>query len=205
MRNLTIKKRILNSVTVHQRMVERYFESWQKRLVPGQQDQYIPFTAEEVEHIRLINDRLAALTIDTLEQACRICDDLKEKTEQGNNDYEGFKLKALIKMNGHHFLMDDPDEMLLRIHYAKDFELAELTMDHSREDRYALLAHLKRLYVEDNEQTMMGWGDAQPHDDHGVQFCEAFHWFIDVSALFPLEDVMLLQPDNFESNVKINI
>lgn len=158
MRNLTIKKRILNSVTVHQRMVERYFESWQKRLVPGQQDQYIPFTAEEVEHIRLINDRLAALTIDTLEQACRICDDLKEKTEQGNNDYEGFKLKALIKMNGHHFLMDDPDEMLLRIHYAKDFELAELTMDHSREDRYALLAHLKRLYVEDNEQTMMGWG-----------------------------------------------
>ncbi len=204
MRNLKIKKRILNSATVKQRMVERYFDSWQKRLAPGQQDQYIPFTDEEVEHIRLLNDRLTTLTIDTLEQARRICDDLEEKLEQGNKDYEGFKLKALIKMNGNQFLMDDPDEMLLRIHYAKDFELAELAMDCPYEDRHALLDRLKELYVEDTGP-MVGWEKAQQHDEYGIQFCEAFHWFIDVNSLFSMEDIMLLQPDNFESNIKLNI
>ncbi len=204
MRNLKIKKHILNSVTVKQRMVDRYVEAWQKRRVPGHEDRYIPFTDEEVEHIRLLNDRLATLTIATLEQASRICDDLMQKVEHGNKDYEGFKLKAFIKMNGHQFMLDDPNEMLLRIQYAKKFELAELDMNYSQEDRHALLDRLTNTLAENTEQ-MICWEYSQLHDICGIRFCEAFHWFTDVCSLFPLEDIMLLQPDNFESNIEINI
>ena len=204
MRNLIIKKRILNSVTVKQRMVDRYVKSWQKRRVPGHEDRYISFTDEEVEHIRQLNDRLAALTIDTLEQASRICDDLELEVEHGNKDYKGFKLKAFIKMNGQQFMMDDPDEMLLRIQYANKFELTELGMDRSQEDRHTLLARLKKTLAENTEQ-MICWEYSQLHDFHGIRFCEAFHWFTDVCSIFPLEDVMLLQPDNFEGSIEINI
>ncbi len=204
MRNLIIKKRILNSAMVKQRMVDRYVESWQKRRVPGHEDCYIPFTDEEVEHIRLLNERLTALTIDTLEQASRICDDLQLKVEHGNKDYEGFKLKAFIKINGHQFMMDDPNEMLLRIQYAKKFELIELSMDSSQEDRHALLARLKKTLTKGTEQ-MICWEYAQLHDIHGIRFCEAFHWFTDVCSLFTLEDIMLLQPNNFESNIEISL
>ena len=204
MRNLTIKKQILNSVTVKQKMVDRYIESWQKRHVPGHDDRYIPFTDEEVEHIRLLNDRLFALTIDALEQASRVCDDMERQVMQGNKDYKGFKLKAFIKMNGRQFMMDDPTEMLLRIQYAKKFELAELSMDRSREDRHAFIARLKKTLAENTEQ-MICWEYSQLHDHYDIRFCEVFHWFTDVCSLFPLEDIMLLQPDNFESTIEITI
>lgn len=204
MRNLTIKKQILNSAAVKQRIVDRYIELWQKRRVPGHEDRYIPFTDEEVAHIRLLNDRLSALTIEALEQARHICDDMDRQVEQGNNDYEGFKLKAFIKMNGRQFMTDDPTEMQLRIQYAKKFELAELSMDLSREDRHQRIARLKKTLAENTEQ-MICWEYSQLHDDYDIRFCEAFHWFTDVCSLFPLEDIMLLQPDNFESTMEIKI
>lgn len=202
MRNLRIKKSFSNSVTEKQRMVVRYFETWQKRCVAGYEDRYLPFTDEEVEHIRLLNDHLTHLTIEALEKANRICDDMERQAKQGNKDYKGYKMKVSIKMNGHQFLMDDPDDILQRIHYAKNFELAELK-EYSLENRHDTIERLKKNLTENSEQAC--WEYSQLHDEHGIHFCEAFYWFTNVNCLFPLEDIMLLQPDNFKSNIEINI
>ena len=108
MRNLRIKKSFSNSVTEKQRMVVRYFETWQKRCVAGYEDRYLPFTDEEVEHIRLLNDHLTHLTIEALEKANRICDDMERQAKQGNNT------------NTNYFsLMDYPKSNMINSLYAK--------------------------------------------------------------------------------------
>lgn len=155
------------------------------------------FTAEEVAHFIVLNDRLVELQHEVIDQVKIITANLQEQITKGFHQYDTFYIEGYIMIEPYE---EDAEDELLEtlcqfakydVIHANDDTTPERLTDNINEDRH--------WYA--------NWSGAfhQLEKSHGLKLCRAFRHLFEEAEIFTISDIMRIKPEMLFPHVEINI
>lgn len=175
---------------------------WKKRDI---EDEYaiLPFTAEEVAHITLLNNHLLGLTREAMEKARRVDKDLRELIAHGREEYCSFHVDASIVVD----LLDCQetlgDDFSRAIDASKPYWVVGLDEEDTEDEQSEYIRHQLSLSNEQDDPIGRRWMELWTR--YHIALCMAFAWFFDDNDFFTPDDIMKLNPENFTVSVQVDM
>lgn len=154
------------------------------------------FTAEEVHHFELLNNRLVELQREVMAQVREITLNLQAQIAKGFHQYDTFNVEGLIYIED----MEDEVNSLLN------------TLAHHA--RYSVMISNDRstpeVMDEMNAMENHWYGNwsgifQQLESQHGLKVCRAFCKMFEEARVFTIADIMKITPEMLFKHVEINI
>ena len=180
----------------------RYLASWREREI-DKDGTLKSFSPEELEHIILLNNHLKALTSTLIDKTLRLSLHALEELHRGNKDFADYDIEGSIEMT---YDIDDCDETLrklIELSWDCHFCVFRLDADMTKEMQKTKAAETKQLY--NNEQAGHGrlWNELWYQ--HHISLSWAFGHFFNHLSLFTVEDIMKIEPKNFETKIELTV
>ncbi len=195
-----LTEKLQKQIDLETEYTRRFFYGW-KSCECDDSGRLKPFSQSELEHICLLNDHLKCLTLEAIAKAQRITDVLGREYDNGNCDFEDYEVCASIGMA----YGDDCDaelEMLIRhVWKLPEFEVIHFSFGMSKQEQAKLIDETIKFY--NNEQSSIGRLWNEMWDTHHISLSWAFGHFFNHLNVFTMEDIMKIQPENFETGVKV--
>lgn len=179
-----------------------YLTSWRDREI-DKDGTLKPFSPEELEHIILLNNHLKALTSALIDKTLRLSLHALDELYRGNKDFADYDIESSIVMT-HNYDCDPMLQDLIELSWNNpSFSVIMFHANETREEQEAYAAERKELC--NNEQDGIGrlWNELWYQ--HHISLSWAFGHFFNHLSLFTIEDIMKIEPENFETKINITI
>ncbi len=152
------------------------------------------FSEAEVEHLRLLNDRLMELQEQVLGQVGRITARLCGEVAEGNRDYEDFNVEGYIYIE-----YDDnkADDRLLNVLLDAVPQYNIIITGSTPKDIDEICNIIR--------QNKVWWKFRELAEVYNIPVCRAFDELFDRDSPLAVEDIMKITPEQLQSGVRILI
>lgn len=154
------------------------------------------FTDEEVQHFRLLNQRLVELQHEVMENVREITLNLQDQIVKGYHQYDSFNVEGLIYIED---VKDDADRLINTLaQHAKYVVMT--TNDNSTPENMD-------KYIAEDIHWYGNWSGIfhQLESNHGLKICRAFRYLFEDAEVFTIADIMKVTPQMIYSQIKIHI
>ena len=179
-----------------------YLASWREREI-DKDGTFKPFSPKELEHIILLNNHLKALTSAVIDKTLRLSLHAHEELHSGNKDFADYDIESFIAMTHNYDCVPTLQDLIEQSWNSPSFSVIMLHANETREEQVAHAAERKELC--NNEQTGHGrlWNELWYQ--HHISLSWAFGHFFNHLSLFTIEDIMKIEPKNFEMKIEMTV
>lgn len=154
------------------------------------------FTAEEVRHFELLNNRLVELQREVMAQVREITLNLQAQIAKGFHQYETFNVEGQIYIED----MEDEVNSLLNT-LARHAKYSVMTSN----DRSTSEVMDERNAMENHWYGNRSGIFRQLETQHGLKVCRAFCKMFEEARVFTIADIMKITPEMLFKHIEINI